>query len=390
MEQIAPYVTALKLLLMLAIYGALALTQSWSLLLVAILLALSLTLRNIPRLQGLSWRVTLPWVSVDALIWLAAQSINWQSPAVNAGIILAIDAAIVGWRLRQGALHWGAVAVILIAGPLLTGAVPLSGMGAYLAPLIPGLLISYGFVYLLIRVQESNLKAQQARAEAELANRQLREYASQIEELAIARERNRLAGEVHDSVAHTFTGILMQMDLIERLQEQNPEQARAAIGRVRAHASEALTEVRRSVHALRPERLGSAQGIAAIHQLVLDFGTNTGVKTDWQVEGLPVELTASQELCLFRSVQEGLTNALRHGFATQVWVTTTFRTEAVLLSLDDNGRAPKKATDPGIGLLGLRERAGLLGGEVTAGPRPEGGWHLQVRLPLAPQEGSER
>jgi signal transduction histidine kinase len=117
---------------------------------------------------------------------------------------------------------------------------------------VPSFFFLYATVYMAGRMREEREAANRARKEAELANAALREYAQQVEELAVLRERNRVAREVHDTVAHGFTGIIMQLEAVTRLLKKSPEKAEQALLSVQDLARDSLGEIRRSVHALRP------------------------------------------------------------------------------------------------------------------------------------------
>jgi signal transduction histidine kinase len=273
-------------------------------------------------------------------------------------------------------------------GPLLVGS--RTGRAfwvSYVTTLTPSYFFVYGFVYMAGRMGEERAATSRARKEAELANVHLREYATQVEELAVLRERNRLAREVHDTVAHGFTGIIMQMEAVSRMLTKSPAKAESALRLIQEQARESLAEVRRSVHALRPLQMEKRKGVAALRRLVEEFSSTTGMDADILVEGAPVELPAGHDLCLYRTVQEGLTNAFRHGRADQARVRLRFAVDHVVAAVEDNGRPAAKPHEPGLGIIGVRERAEVLGGIVAAGPGRAGGFVLQLTLPLAQPGG---
>lgn len=396
-----PYLTALKVVVVLGVYASLVLVmgdpaevgngQRWLMWGLGVYLTVAVLVRNWPQVRLPAW-AGLAWLLCDTALWLGGQAAHWYAPAMNAGLVLAVDAVTVGWAWYRGLVHWGAVAGLVVVLPAAVGLVPRQALvQSFLLPLVPALLLSYGFVYRVVRAAEESEAATRARAEAELANRHLREQARQVEELAVVRERNRIAREVHNNVAHTFTGIIMHMDLMERLMERDPAQARGALERVREQASDALEEVRRSVHALRPLQMEELRGLPALHKLVNDFAATTGMQAGLAAEGAPVELPIVQELCLYRCLQESLTNALRHGRATRVTVTVADdgRGASGLKGAGGGGAGTKGArtTGNGLGLLGIRERAAALGGSMEAGPGPGGGWLVRLTLPTLQPDG---
>jgi signal transduction histidine kinase len=127
--------------------------------------------------------------------------------------------------------------------------------------------------------------------------------------------------------------------------------------------------------------------VAALQRLVEEFSSTTGVQADVVIEGIAVELPTGHDLCLYRTVQEGLTNAFRHGHATRARVRLRFLPDVLIAAVEDNGRTPPPNHKPGLGIVGLRERAEVLGGQVQAGAAPTGGFVLQLTLPLAQSGG---
>jgi signal transduction histidine kinase len=303
------------------------------------------------------------------------------------GLLMAAEATLVGYPLWRGLAHAGVVALIMAFTPLIASA-PEKWLNGWLFPLVPGLLFAYTFAGIGEQMRREQEESARARTEAELANAQLREHAHQVESLAVLRERNRLARDVHDTIAHRFTGILMQVEAVSRLWEKDPATAAAALGAVRQQVRESLNEVRRSVHALRPLQLEQEQGTAGIAKLVAEFGATTGVDAQFAITGQPMELPAAHELCIYRAVQEGLTNAFRHGRARRVRVRLAFDAGQIMLTVEDDGAGSEASLEGGLGIVGIRERAEVLGGRVEAASARTGGFVLRVTLPSAtPRSG---
>ena len=359
---------------------------------IGVYLMLALTLRNL-----VGWKRRLPawakwlWFSLDFLLWWYSQVLtHWDTGTLYAGLMLVADGAMLGWERWRGLVPFGLTSLFTVLGPLMMGVpVEFTKWVTYVVQLIPGYLLIYGLIYLAGRMSEEREAADRARKEAELANAQLREYARQVEDLAVLRERNRVAREVHDTVAHGFTGIIMQLEAVTRMLTKNPDKVEQALLQIQEQARESLAEVRRSVHALRPLQMEERKGIAALQQLVDGFSSTTGIAVALTVSGTPLELPAGHDLCLYRTVQEGLTNAFRHGRATRATVTITFSPDAVVAAVRDNGRPPAGPYKPGLGIVGIRERADVLGGRVEAGPAAGGGFGLTLTLPLTEPGGVE-
>jgi signal transduction histidine kinase len=215
------------------------------------------------------------------------------------------------------------------------------------------------------------------------ANRKLREYAVQTEELAATRERNRVAREIHDSLGHYLTVVNVQLEAGRATLECDPARARAALEKAQTLTQEGLQEIRRSVAALRTSPLDSQALSEALRQVVYE-SRKAGVAVQMQVLGEVRSISPQAELTLFRAGQEGLTNVRKHAQARHVRLALDFRAASkVGLSISDDGQGAAASADPagGFGLLGLRERAQLLGGEVRVRTAPGAGFTLEVEVP---------
>jgi signal transduction histidine kinase len=400
----SPYWEFIKLIMLLIIYLPLLLTESdpgvaWRLGAIGLFLVISLALRSLILPTQLPIWFRSLWLCADLGAWFISEVLtDWRPVRLPfAGFTLALDAAMIGWPYYRGFLHWLGATLFVVAGPLLWGfPFDLAYITPYGGPVLLGSTFQYVFIYLAGRMAEdreaaakARQEAERARKEVELANLHLREYATQVEELAVLRERNRLAREVHDTIAHVFTGLHMQLELIESLLAEQPERVAPALAQVRERVGEGLNEVRRSVHALRPLQLQDDDGLGALQRLVDEFARTTGVTTDLIVTGLPVELPVAHQLCLYRAAQEGLTNAFRHGHARRCRLRLQYQADGVTLAVEDDGEGqPSTATAHGLGLTGIRERTGALGGRVIAGNAPTGGFVLQISLPIR-EEGAQ-
>jgi signal transduction histidine kinase len=237
----------------------------------------------------------------------------------------------------------------------------------------------------LIQQQKDRQRAEQLLAELEDAHRQLRSYAAQVEALAVAEERNRLAREIHDSLGHYLTAITMQLQAAGKLVATQPERAAASIAKAEEMARESLAEVRRSVAALRASPMDTATLDDAIDELVQNL-RDGGIATTFTVRGTSQSLPIQTKTALYRAAQEGLTNVRKHANASAVEIELAYEPEQATLTIADNGTGQRGQKSEGFGLLGLRERVVLLGGSLEAGDDPEGGFRLHVVVPLQAEE----
>jgi signal transduction histidine kinase len=212
-----------------------------------------------------------------------------------------------------------------------------------------------------------------ALAMAEVATRE-RRAAARIAELSAATERNRLARDIHDSLGHHLTAIAIQLEKASAFRDRDPAAAEQALTDARDSAQRALRDVRTSVGALRSAPVTLR---AALTELA---GQDDRVTV--HIDGAERDLDQATVTTLHRAAQEAVTNARRHGAATAVSVTVTYDPAGTRLVVTDDGRGFDPSADrAGFGLLGLRERAALVGGECTVDSRPGAGTSVTVLVP---------
>jgi signal transduction histidine kinase len=237
-----------------------------------------------------------------------------------------------------------------------------------------------GFVF-IIAFTELAQRERQAREELQKANQQLAEYAAQVEQLATMRERNRLAREVHDTLGHYLTVINVQLEVVTKLIDSNPARAKEAAGKAKELASEGLSEVRRSVSALRPTPLEDKPLPEAIRGLI-ETSRDTGLMVTFEQAGAARTLSSEMETVLYRAAQESLTNIRKHAHASAATVCLTYQADAVSLRVRDNGIG-RQGDEDNVGLNALRERVAALNGTVLAENHLEGGFVLELTLPIS-------
>lgn len=205
---------------------------------------------------------------------------------------------------------------------------------------------------------------------------------------AVTEERNRIARELHDVIGHSVSIMTVQASAVRRRLDPDQADEREALETVEVTGREALAEMRRMVGVLRESGETAdrepAPGLSQLGRLVEQF-RSAGMPVDVSVTGLAQPLAPGLDLTAYRLVQEALTNSLRHAASpTRAEVSIGYSAETLEIAVRDNGRQVGPGADPGHGLLGLRERVSVYGGELIARPRPEGGFELIATLPLAP------
>jgi signal transduction histidine kinase len=221
-------------------------------------------------------------------------------------------------------------------------------------------------------------------SELRAKNRQLEEYAAQVETLAAIEERNRLAREMHDTIGHRLTTAAVQLEGAQRLAAIEPERAAALIGAGRQQVREALQDLRQTVGRLREPVEIELPLPQALRRLAAGFQEATGLPVHLELPDAACAMTSTQRLALYRTAQEGLTNIQRHAAARQAWLRLACSSDRISLAvLDDGcGRPAGGQSGAGFGLAGLRERAAQLDGAITVSDRPGGGTILEIQLPV--------
>jgi signal transduction histidine kinase len=230
-------------------------------------------------------------------------------------------------------------------------------------------------------VRERAEQAEAAEERAAAAEHE-RETAARI---AVAEERARIARELHDVVAHAVSVMVLQVGAVRHGLPETLEEDRAALGRVEQAGRTALAEMRRLLGAMRSGddelELSPQPGLDGLESLVADV-ERAGLPVRLRIDGDRVALPRAIDLSAYRIVQEGLTNALKHAQAGSAEVDVRYTTEELRIEVRDDGRGGSTNDGLGHGLVGIRERVKIYGGDMTAGASPQGGFVLTARLPL--------
>lgn len=249
--------------------------------------------------------------------------------------------------------------------------------------------ISYGLGHLLVAVI-SYLAALQFRErekiartnlELEQAYKQLLDNATKLQELSIEKERNRMAREIHDTLAHTLTAAVVQMEACKKLLDVDVPRARVEVGKAQELLRTGLGDVKRTIKALRPEVLENCSISCALHSLIKDIEESTRVKVKFN-ENLQkeTEISSSLEVTLFRVIQESITNAIRHGAAKEIEISMIEDDNRLNINIKDDGRGCAHIKE-GYGLGGIIERIKALNGTVQFSSSAGKGFNTQITIP---------
>jgi signal transduction histidine kinase len=316
-----------------------------------------------------------------ATLWLIAAALSFvDGRLVVFPVTLSIAGMVASFllgNLPDGRRACLGLAVVLAAITIIVVNNPDHAAGDYALPALFTVTWLAGFA---LRAREADAEAAEQRA------RSLEETREQDARRAIAEERARIARELHDVVAHSVSVMTVQSSAVRRLLTPEQEKERHALLTVEQTGREALAEMRRPVGVLRTgDRDAPARapqpGLADVRTLVA-HAQETGLQVDLRIEGEPVRLPAGIDLTAYRLVQEGLTNTIKHASAEHAEVCVRYAARHVEVEVVDDGHGVNgHGSDGGHGLLGMRERVSIYGGDLDVGPRTEGGFRLRARLP---------
>lgn len=299
------------------------------------------------------------------LMMIEAWHINWAPTTAILSLPLLIQLSTLEKRARSRFF-----AVIILLTMLASTPQPLN-LWQSVPIWIASAVFNYGILRfgLLIAGEERTLQA----------NRQLVRYATEAEELATLRERNRLAREIHDNLGHYLTAINMQLEAAQAVLDTDPARTRDILIKAQSLTKEGLAEIRRSIQALRAGSIENRTLPEAIQQLIEEHQAAGGL-VEYHVEGEKRPCLPAIEMTLYRLVQEGLTNIRKHAGAAHAQVKLQYDEHHLRLKIEDDG-AGSSQTDGGFGLLSSKERVQLVGGTLVIHTQPGHGFQLQVEIP---------
>lgn len=342
---------------------------------------------------AVAWAGRLPRPSL-----LLVAALPLPASVLGAGEAYSLSSAAVTVTVLLGALVLplptmapvlGAAAVLVTAGEVVNA---LSGGSPLAAALVTGLLQAVGAVGapLLLAV------AITGRRDATLARRQEQGAVAREQDAlvraAVAGERTAMARELHDIAAHHLSGIALMAAAVDRQIDADPERAKRSVRQIRSQSTAVLEDLRRLVGLLREsgDATRSVHSLEAVAELVerrRAAGADVALVTLTADDGRPLGTGTGPlaQLALYRIVQESLANAARHAAGAPVVVEVDDRSPGALtLSVTNGPGGAVAGGSPGFGLVGMRERAELLGGRLEHGPTPEGGWRVRLEIPRDP------
>lgn len=217
--------------------------------------------------------------------------------------------------------------------------------------------------------------------ELSLANKKLKIYSKKSEEMAKIKERNRLAREIHDTIGHSLTGIVTGLDACKTIIDIDVVKTKSQIGKIAELARKGLVDVRQSVKALRPDSLERFSLVPAVSKMVEDMNALGQVNIKLRIEGEFENMHSDEEDTIFRTIQEGITNSIRHGKAKNISISLESMGDMISLSIEDDGVGIENISE-GFGIKHIKERINMLAGEVTFTSEINKGFLIRAVLPL--------
>ena len=367
-------------------------------------------------------RLVVVGLAVAAAIWvLLLYTSRWPQWQQSTGLMLVYFAGVLvfGWLLEAQSAFFIAFVIVAFLQAFIILPPGLAVIGAaatscvvYLAPSGSGWRDPSTWPFLIfivalqtaavsggslfgVRTMEEQAKRKQMVADLEAA---LKENAglhtqlvAQAREAGVLDERQRMAGEIHDTLAQGLIGIITQLEAAEQLRNDLGE-SQLHVERARKLARESLSEARRSVQALRPGQLEESRLPEAIAKLAKEWSQTTGVPVRIETTGEAVPLPPELEVTLFRVAQEGLANVARHASATRVGLTVSYLDDMVRLDVRDDGVGfdvrPESTAEPasnghGYGLSAMRQRLRRVGGSLEVESGPGAGTAISASIPMS-------
>ena len=300
-----------------------------------------------------------------AAYWILAAALSFVDgvliPSIESLFLVGLASAALLGNLRDARQAWTGLVIVLAGITAVVYNIP--GHATAELILIP---VEFGITWAVgFALRARSEQAEAAETRAERAERE-RDAAARI---AVAEERSRIARELHDVVAHAVSVMVLQVGAVRHKLPETEADDREALRGVERAGRTALTEMRRLLAALRRDgeevEFSPQPGLDGLDELLEEVG-RAGLPVELHVDGEPVALPRGVDLSAYRIVQEGLTNALKHARATRADVIVRYRPDELELEVRDNGLGSSTSDGLGHGLVGIRERVKIYGGEMSA------------------------
>lgn len=313
------------------------------------------------------------WAPVTVLVVTGTCALGYQAAGFDVPAVAYLFAVYTAVRAGHRAITV-AMSAILLAGLPIAALASLHDSSAAFAQARGALELAW-----LIAAGAAGEALRQAERRADEAERTREETARR----RAGEERLHIARELHDSLTHQISVIKLQAEVAVHLAHKRGEPVPESLLAIREAGREAARELRATLQALRDDSEPPGHGLDNVPALV-QRSRATGLNAELTIEGQRQDVPAAVDRTAYRIVQESLTNIARHAGAAKASIRIDYRSDAVIIQVDDDGKAtPGAALMPGVGLLGMQERVTALGGRLLAAPRSAGGFTVHAELPVA-------
>jgi signal transduction histidine kinase len=385
------YMLFFNLLMLGSLGGALALTLwtlptglSWRQIVTALLLLVQIG-AYLALLRFVTWpsrqRIIVLYFALCLGLWAVE---SWLTPAVwwlGFAYVGQMFGMLPLWGALAGTLFTFLVMYRFLIAPQMTDPTDMGWLYGMLAQW-GSLIVIFIFLNQLIRTSQER---GELIAELEATQRALEAAQAREAELAVLRERERLARDLHDSLGHALVALSVQLEAAQRLYPVDPKRASDQIDEMKGLTRSSMDALRHSIAGLRAPGLGDRDLRPALQALCVDFGQRVGLTVACELDACADDLRPALAETVWRMVQEALTNVEKHAEAGHVTVRLTCQPDAIVLRVADDGVGLPEQVDVGadhFGLRGMRERITGLGGRLTLSN--DGGAVVEARLPMIP------
>ncbi|WP_234124800.1 sensor histidine kinase [Clostridium hydrogenum] len=222
--------------------------------------------------------------------------------------------------------------------------------------------------------------------ELQVAYRRLEQYSNTVEELTLLKERNRISREIHDTVGHTLTTMIMELQALPHIIKVDEKKTNELIESMTSFSKKGLEDVRRAVKDLKPVEFDEYAGIFAIKELIVKFKKVSECSVNLTVSKNQYHLTPDESFILYRVIQESLNNAVKHGHATNIDIIINFGFDKIVTTIRNNGEGCKEIKK-GFGITGMEERISKLNGTIEIHSNDVNGFEVVAMIPVQHREG---
>ena len=359
------------------------LQASFPLLCFIVVMLLHISLHWLSSFSLIDLKFNIAYLSIQGVLGLSAVLIS-GAPEMALAIFATMIGEIIGmFGISRFTIF--SVIIFLILTPLsylLIGGIEL--LNSWLSPILSTMTILIAFMALFHRQVETSAQAHALAEELEIANRQLTEYATQVENLTLTAERQRMARELHDTLAQGVAGLVLQLEAMKaHLSVGREGRVTEIIDQSLSRARSTLADLRAAIDDLRAVPVNLPD---AVREKIGRFTKATGVPCELSFSLDGYEPASKINDHLLRVLSEALANITRHAQASQIWVILQVEGKQLLLEICDNGQGfePEKAAKAGhYGLLGMRERARLINGSLSIDSKPGQGTSIRLEFPIS-------